>query len=285
MEYFNVIIGFFDESGTSQVNTSRFYGLKGDIEKFQGQNPAAGSLKTRCLSIPTAFTSEITPTRVPMARLGWITNITANGRTYRVIYRLPSALPPIRADRLAEALGLTNPAGGIGDMQHSHWSLLEGDLFKKLFDAGLLENTSPTVFERVSDPVRPNLVSAMMPFSREFDEVYETITDSVEDAGAECERADNIWEHSTIIQDIYGLIHKSAVVVCDFSGKNANVFYEAGIAHSLGRPVIPIVQNTADIPFDLQHHRAIVYLNNSEGLARLKTQLTSRLQTLLSTGL
>jgi len=44
--YFNVIIGFFDESGTSQVNTSRFYGLKGDTEKFRGQNPAAGAAGT-----------------------------------------------------------------------------------------------------------------------------------------------------------------------------------------------------------------------------------------------
>lgn len=284
MSYFNVIIGFFDESGTSQVNTGRFYGLKGDIEKFRGQNPTAGSLKTRCLSIPTVFTSEITPTKVPMARVGWITDITANGRTYRVTYRLPSAIPPVRADRLAEALGLTNPRGGIGDMQHSHWSLLEGDLFRKLFDAGLLENASPSVFEPVSDPVQPNLVSAMMPFSREFSPVYEAIVASAGEAGAECERADNIWEHSTIIQDIYSLIHKSSVVVCDFSGKNANVFYEAGIAHSLGRPVIPIVQHTDDIPFDLKHHRAIVYLNNSEGLAKLKTQLTSRIQTLLSAG-
>ena len=284
MGYFNVIIGFFDESGTSQVNTSRFYGLKGDIEKFRGQNPAAGSLKTRCLSIPTVFTSEITPTRVPMARIGWITNITASGRTYRVTYRLPSAIPPVRADRLAEALGLSNLDSGVGDMQHSHWSLLEGDLFKKLFDAGLLERTSPTIFEPISDPVQPNLVSAMMPFSREFDPVYEAITASADAAGVECQRADNIWEHSFIIQDIYSLIHKSAVVVCDFSSKNANVFYEAGIAHSLGRPVIPIVQSATDIPFDLQHHRAIIYLNNSEGLERLQTQLTSRMRTLLSTG-
>ncbi len=89
-------------------------------------------------------------------------------------------------------------------------------------------------------------------------------------------------EHSTIIQDIYSLIHKSAVVVCDFSGKNPNVFYEAGIAHSLGRPVIPIVQHAADIPFDLQHHRAIIYHNNSEGLEKLKTQLAKRIETLLA---
>ena len=281
MGYFNVIIGFFDGSGTSQVNTGRFYGLRGDSEKFRGQNPAEGGLKAKCLSIPAVFTEEITPSSVPMARIGWITGIVANGRAYRVTYQLPAGLPSIRADRLAEALGLTNTPSTVGDMQHSKWQLLEGDLFRTLFEAGLLDSASPTVFAPVREPVNPRLVSAMMPFSREYDAVYDAIKAAAEDAGGECERADNIWEHSTIIQDIYSLIHKSAVVVCDFSGKNPNVFYEAGIAHSLSRPVIPIVQHTADIPFDLQHHRAIVYHNNSEGLDRLQTQLAKRVETLL----
>jgi hypothetical protein len=280
MGYFNVIIGFFDGSGTSKVNTSRFYGLRGNVEKFQGQSPAEGNLKAECLSIPAVFTEEITLASVPMARIGWITGIVANVRTYRVTYHLPAGLPPIRADRLAEALGLTNKPSTVGDMQHSKWQLLEGDLFRTLFDAGLLDTAVPTVFAPVREPVNPRLVSAMMPFSREYDAVYEAIVAAAEEAGGEGERADNIWEHSTIIQDVYSLIHKSAIVVCDFSDKNPNVFYEAGIAHSLGRSVIPIVQQSADIPFDLQHHRAIVYHNNSEGLERMKNQLSKRIETL-----
>jgi hypothetical protein len=282
MPYFNAIIGFFDGSGMSQVMTSRFYSLKGGSDKFKGQTPDNGALKTRCMSIPTIFTDEITPNRVPMARIGWITNIVRNGRAFAVSYRLPSGIPPIPADRMADAVGLTNPASGIGDMQHSHWSIMEGDLFKNLVDAGLLENTSPSVFHPVSEASRPNLVSAMMPFSREFSGVYEAIKEACEEIGAECNRADNIWEHSTVIQDIYSLIHQSAVVVCDFSGKNPNVFYEAGIAHTLGREVVPIVQHASDIPFDLQHHRYIQYLNNAEGLVKLTSELTPRLQTLIN---
>ncbi len=282
MGYFNLIIGFFDGTGTSQVNTGRFYGLKGDSEKFRGQSPGEGALKAKCLSIPTVFTEEITEASVPMARIGWITGVVANGRAYRVTYDLPAGLPSIRADRLAAALGLTNTPNSVGEMQHSKWQLLEGDLFRTLFDAGLLDSSTPTVFEPIRAPMNPRLVSAMMPFSREYDAVYETIVASVQEVGGECERADNIWEHSTIIQDIYSLIHKSAVVVCDFSGKNPNVFYEAGIAHSIGRPVIPIIQNSADIPFDLKHHRAIVYLNNSEGLEELKKRLENRIKTLLN---
>lgn len=282
MGYFNVIIGFFDGSGTSQVPTSRFYGLKGDAEKFQGQSPAEGPLKAKCLSIPAVFSEEISLASVPMARIGWIKGIVAQGRSYQVTYDLPAGLPSIRADRLAEALGLTNTPRSVGEMQHSKWQILKGDLFTQLFEAGLLDTTTPTVFEPVRDPVNPQLVSAMMPFSREYDTVYEAIVAAAEEAGGECKRADNVWEHSTIIQDIYSLIHKSAVVVCDFSGKNPNVFYEAGIAHSIGRPVIPIVQHKDDIPFDLQQHRAIIYHNNAEGLETLKARLSDRIKTLLA---
>jgi hypothetical protein len=84
------------------------------------------------------------------------------------------------------------------------------------------------------------------------------------------------------IQDVVSLIDRSRVVVCDCSGRNANVFYEAGIAHTLGREVIPITQNPADIPFDLQQIRYIHYLNNKQGRAALKKALQERLHTIVS---
>lgn len=54
-------------------------------------------------------------------------------------------------------------------------------------------------------------------------------------------------------------------------------FYEAGIAHTLGKNVIPITQNIEDIPFDLRHHRVLKYLKNSEGLQELKQGIENRL--------
>ena len=59
-----------------------------------------------------------------------------------------------------------------------------------------------------------------------------------------CLRADDIWEESTIIQDIFSLILRCEVVVIDCSGKNPNVMYEMGIAHTLGKHVVPITQVT-----------------------------------------
>lgn len=92
---------------------------------------------------------------------------------------------------------------------------------------------------------------------------------------------DDIWANSAIIQDIFDLIFVSSIVVVDFTGKNSNVMYETGIAHTLGKHVVPITQSIDDVPFDLQSHRVLKYLPNSEGLASLQTDLARRLATLV----
>ena len=43
------------------------------------------------------------------------------------------------------------------------------------------------------------------------------------------------------------------------TGRNANVFYEVGYAHALGKIVLLLTKNADDIPFDLKHHQHIVY--------------------------
>jgi hypothetical protein len=139
---------------------------------------------------------------------------------------------------------------------------------------------SPDIFEVPSESVNPNLVAVMMPFDTSMDAIYEAIKGAASDAGLECGRVDDIWEHSTVVQDVFSLIFKSYIVVCDFTGKNPNVFYEAGIAHTLGKHVIPITQSAQDVPFDLQHHRYAQYLNNSEGREKLQEELRSRFRTL-----
>jgi len=122
----------------------------------------------------------------------------------------------------------------------------------------------------------------MMPFDASFAPVYRAIEAAAAEANLKCNRADNIWEHHTVIQDVVSLIDRSRIVVCDLSGRNPNVFYEAGIAHTLGREVILITRQPEDVPFDLRHIRYIHYLNNDQGLAALQHQLAGRMKALLS---
>jgi hypothetical protein len=139
---------------------------------------------------------------------------------------------------------------------------------------------SPLEFKVPTKLPSSDLISVMMPFGAATLDTYKSIKEAAEDAGFSCKRADDMWESSTVIQDVFSLIYDSYIVVCDFSGKNPNVFYEAGIAHTLGKHVVPITQHLDDIPFDLSHHRHAKYLDNKEGRSKLKAELTRRFQTL-----
>jgi hypothetical protein len=134
----------------------------------------------------------------------------------------------------------------------------------------------PSVFKIPEKSLQENLVSVMMPFAG-FDNVYTAIKKACEAVNFECKRADDIWNNSIFIQDIFDLIYYSKIVIVDFTGKNPNVMYETGIAHTLGKIVIPISQSLEDVPSDLLQHRVLKYLNNSEGVNTLVEELTEKL--------
>lgn len=140
---------------------------------------------------------------------------------------------------------------------------------------------SPNVFSIPDTEMEDDLVAVMMPFSG-FDSVYEAIKASCTKVGLRCLRADDIWDDSSIIQDIFSLIYRAKIVVVDFSGKNPNVMYETGIAHTLGKTVVPLAQVVQDIPSDMVHHRALIYLKNGEGLKKLEDDLENKLKTIRS---
>ncbi|MBU4556296.1 MAG: hypothetical protein KJ747_05445, partial [Actinobacteria bacterium] len=100
--------------------------------------------------------------------------------------------------------------------------------------------------------------------------------------GLWCMRVDDLWEESSIVQDIFNLVFRAQIVVVDFTDKNPNVMYETGIAHTLGKHVVPISQSLGDVPFDLTHHRVLTYLNNRQGLGVLGPKLADRLATVSS---
>ncbi len=137
---------------------------------------------------------------------------------------------------------------------------------------------APYVFDIPESPIETDLVALMMPFAAEFDGVVEAIKKAAKDCDLRCLRADDIWEASTIVQDIFSLIYRAQVVIVDFTARNSNVMYETGIAHTLGKHVVPISQDLEDVPFDMRHHRVLKYLANTEGLAKLSTGLTKKLR-------
>jgi hypothetical protein len=75
-------------------------------------------------------------------------------------------------------------------------------------------------------------------------------------------------------------ILQAEYVIADLTGKNPNVFYELGIAHSCKPPsnVIIISQNAEDVPFDIRSMNYLMYQSNGPGHKQLKRQLTEAIQ-------
>lgn len=109
-------------------------------------------------------------------------------------------------------------------------------------------------------PIIKPFAFVLMPFSKEFDDIYHLgIKNSCENAGFIAERVDEQSYSETILERIYRQINVADVVIADMTGKNPNVFYEVGFAHAKSKRCTLLTQNSSDIPFDLKHHRHIVY--------------------------
>jgi hypothetical protein len=103
-------------------------------------------------------------------------------------------------------------------------------------------------------------VFVLMPLSKAFTDVFETsIKRACELAGVYCEHVGHQRFDERILDRIYNQIVLADVIVAEMTGCNPNVFYEVGYAHALQKRVILLTQRVEDIPFDLRHHRHIVY--------------------------
>ena len=85
-----------------------------------------------------------------------------------------------------------------------------------------------------------------------------------------------------VVKEIWYLIFNCKIIIADCTGRNPNVFYEIGIAHTIGKPTIIISQNIDDIPFDLRHLRSIIYDYAPRGIKLFEQALENTLKTLIS---
>jgi hypothetical protein len=99
-----------------------------------------------------------------------------------------------------------------------------------------------------------------MPFGGLYDSYYAAVfKPGLESAGYTVQRGDDMSSPQPIIKDIQEAIVRADAILCDMSGRNPNVFYELGLAHAVGKPVILLSDDINDVPFDLRHIRVIVY--------------------------
>ena len=100
----------------------------------------------------------------------------------------------------------------------------------------------------------------MMPFGQWSDLYYKDVFHpAIKEAGLEPVRADELFSTGTVIEQIWEQIKKAKLLLADLTGKNANVFYELGLAHAARKPVIFTSGALDDVPFDLRHLRVAIY--------------------------
>ena len=291
----NGIEGYWDQSPAILSRDRIFeHTSKSLVDRFGGLD---GRELDQMLNLPSMFAYECAVNSD--AHIGRIIRLRKREREVRIDFEFDPALPPLPAEdvkRLEWQLDI-----GDWEFNRTHWAIKDVDLFEELISARLVTQEQraqsffgeavqrnddvefiarPTVFRVPEEGIQNDLVSVMRPFNPDFISVQTALGEACNELGLSCMDANRVWSETEIIQNVFSLIYRSRAVVCDFSERNPNVFYEAGIAHTLGREVIPIVQNPEHVPVDLQHHRYIHYMCNTEGLASLKEQVMKRLRSL-----
>ena len=231
--------------------------------------------------LPTLILSEISGEQWRPASFGRVSEIETSGT--RIHFHFESLYDGFSSAEIFKSrhLNFSISRGRANESSRTHWAIKKGNLFDALFKLISDHSTAdtPKLFNVERWPL-PNLghVAVMMPFSSEFDQVYDAIQSICKSQRLKALRVDEIYRPTRINDDIFSVIAQSRLVISDLTGRNPNVLYETGLAHALNRDVIMLVQNEQDVPFDLGNIRYVKYLPNNEGIENLKTELSRFIQ-------
>ena len=125
------------------------------------------------------------------------------------------------------------------------------------------------------------IVFVVMPFADDLTKIYNNVVKpTLEAEGCTVKRADEFVSHQNLLKDIIPRIFEADLIVAELTNKNPNVYYELGIAHSLNKPTILLVQNIEELLFDLASYRAVPYSENYVDIEKLKSTLQTTVHAL-----
>lgn len=123
--------------------------------------------------------------------------------------------------------------------------------------------------------VEKRQVFVLTPFNEVFNDIYEDVKSIASSTGIPCTRGDEEIKTGNILSHIVQLLLESKIIIANIDGRNANVFYELGIAHALGKKTILISSDLSQVPFDMKTQRILFYTHKSELKDKLLPYLVS----------
>lgn len=207
-----------------------------------------------------------------------------------------------RSFRLIEYALSNRPVDNVRSVEGQKGSSKSlGSISKATFDSdelkGMLNDLKIKVeaFIDKSDPhtsisvkptieIDPELCFIIMPFgSDELNDVYEYfMKPSLENnCKLRCQRGDDVFGSNVVMEDIRKSIERARIIIADLTGRNPNVFYEVGIAHTLNKDVLLLCQTMSDVPFDLRHRRVLVYEYSPKGCRKLESKIVENVNSIL----
>ena len=138
---------------------------------------------------------------------------------------------------------------------------------------GLRTYKTNAQFRQVKLEASTPVCFVVMPFSSELSFVYRTIQEVVTDCGFKCIRGDERFVSRPVIDEIKDDISRADLVIVDFTGRNPNVYYEAGLADAWKKSWIVIAQSVDDLTFDVKHIRTVMYSDRMGADIRFREEL------------
>jgi len=125
--------------------------------------------------------------------------------------------------------------------------------------------------------IKKGQITCLMPFHKTYEYAYNHIKKACSDTGYTCLRSDTPFDPNNILKHTIELILESQIIIGLVDGRNPNVYYEIGIAHSVGKPVILISKASRDksIPFNVRSNRFIFYKKGHDLVEQLASALNS----------
>ena len=119
-----------------------------------------------------------------------------------------------------------------------------------------------------------------IPFDKEFHHLRGSLMEVSKEAGVSLFFKDETFDRLVAIaESIYSEISKSDFVVAEISRPNANIFYEIGLAHAMGKPVIILAQEgDFQIPSDFRNIPYISYTPTPKGLSEFRDRFSKFLK-------